>query len=416
LHFAFVTDELPRPGLAGHLALNHAIIRWLRDAGHDVTIFLVRPRLRLPVERYELAPVAGPGICLWGDRIIAVHPRDATAILVKYAIGLLPNAAREALRRFGQTQKYGKADTILGSFITPRQSRWCAVRIAKLAPDAVLVDTIFRAPILLESELHGLNSIIIAHAVFFLRHRALVSAGYAVRPALLIRHIESALLNNANTIAAIQPAKAAVIRSMCPDRQVCTTPMPAVPCVRPVETAKLPDHLVFVGSASLPNLDGLRWFFSEVWPRLRTWRVTITLDLVGDCGAAFAQAPPGVTRLGRVKNLSGILHRSALAISPLRVGSGLKIKLLDYARHGLVTVATPESLHGVAAGPNAPFIAASDAVAFASVIAEKLQYADNVGEQQALDYIATHYSFETSFSGLTTALRLPAKIKDTKFA
>ena len=52
MRFAFVTDELPRPGTAGHLALNFAIIEWLRGLGHEVEVVLVGRRLPRPVERY----------------------------------------------------------------------------------------------------------------------------------------------------------------------------------------------------------------------------------------------------------------------------------------------------------------------------------------------------------------------------
>lgn len=408
MKFAFITDELPAAGLAGHLALNLAIISWLQSAGHQVTIILVRPRLRWPVERYNLAPVAGPGIRLWRKRVIAGRPPDAARILLKRLFAALPVTAGAALRRFARSSTNAAADAVLGAFTTPEQCDGCAASIAKLAPDAVLIDTIFRAPVLRETALQGINSVIIAHDVFFLRHRALAAAGYNVLPRALPREMEAALLSSANVIAAIQPEEAALIRTMCPNKTVCITPMPAIPCPRPPGILRLPSRLVFVGSASLPNLDGLRWFFADIWPRLRIWLGSITLDLVGDCGAALSRLPPGVTRLGRVENLSGILHRSALAIAPLRMGSGLKIKMLDYARHGLITIATPASLQGFAASRTAPFIAATNAGAFSAAIAANLQASANIDEQRALDYIASNYSFERCFSGLASALKIPS--------
>jgi succinoglycan biosynthesis protein ExoO len=412
MHFTFVTDELPEAGLAGHLALNHAIISWLRTAGHQVTIILVRPRLRWPVQRYILAAVTGPGIRLWQNRVIAARPRDAGRIVLKRLLAALPVTTCAALRRLRPGSSPGsnnaRADAVLGAFITREQSRGCAANIARLAPDAVLVDTIFRAAVLRESALQGLNSLIIAHDVFFLRHRALTAAGYKVLPRDLPREMEASLLSSANVIAAIQPEEASLIRAMCPGKTVCVTPMPALPHPRPAGILRLPGRLVFVGSAALPNLDGLRWFLADIWPRLRIWLGSITLDLVGDCGAALSHLPPGVARLGRVENLSGILHRSALAISPLRVGSGLKIKMLDYARHGLLTIATPASLQGFAASRTAPFIAAANASTFTSAIAANLQTSAYADEQRALDYIAANYSFERCFSGLSIALKLPA--------
>jgi len=199
-----------------------------------------------------------------------------------------------------------------------------------------------------------------------------------------------------------------LIQKMCPEKLVVCAPMPALPCPRPPGTERLADRLVFVGSDSLPNLDGLRWFFAEIWPRLRTWRGTLTLDLIGTCGKALPALPEGVNRVGQVKTLAPFLHRASLAISPLRTGSGLKIKLLDYARHGLTTIATPASLSGFAADDDAPFIAAGDALAFTNAVAAQLRTnRPGSAERRALDYVARHYGMDRSFSGLATALKLP---------
>jgi hypothetical protein len=184
--------------------------------------------------------------------------------------------------------------------------------------------------------------------------------------------------------------------------------MPAIPCPRAADMTRLTDRLVFVGSASLPNLDGLRWFLDGVWPHLRRWRFGVTLDIVGDCGAALARVPEGVNRLGRVKTLSPVLHRAALAIAPLRVGSGLKIKLLDYARHGLFTVGTPASLAGFAADPAAPFIAASGEMAFAAAVIRQLGKKHD--DRMALTYVDRHYGIGPSFAGLGAALGLTGTV------
>src|SRR5690348_15960696 len=44
----FITDEVPRPGEAGHLAVNHEIISFFAARGHPVTVLLTRPRLPWP--------------------------------------------------------------------------------------------------------------------------------------------------------------------------------------------------------------------------------------------------------------------------------------------------------------------------------------------------------------------------------
>jgi hypothetical protein len=406
MRFVLVTDELPRPGVAGHLALNHAILDWLRGAGHEVEVLLVGARLHWPVEPYGLAAVAGPSVFGWGRYVVARAPLAAARMLARGVAGLLPGRLAAVLRRRARGQNYGGADAVLGSFIAPAQAAWCARHIERLRPDAVLIDTIFRAAVLQAGV--GVRSVIIAHDVFFLRHRALASAGYVVHPPVLSREMEAELLGAADVIAAIQPEDGEQIRAMCPDRAVIVAPMPALPCPRPAGLARLADRLVFVGTSSLPNIDGLRWFLEAVWPQLRRWRAGITLDIVGDCGSGFNRLPEGVSRLGRVKSLGPVLHQAALAVAPLRVGSGLKIKLLDYARHGLTTVGTPASLAGFAADPAAPFVAASGELAFAAAVIREL--GAPALEERALAYVERHYGIAASFAGLGVALGLPQAV------
>jgi len=406
MRFVFVTDELPRPGAAGHLAMNHAIISWLLAGGHGVEVLLLSGRLRWPVEHYGLTAVAGPSVVCWGGYLVASAPA-AVGILARRVTERLPAPLARILRP-GMMRQRGGADAVLGSMLSAERAAWCARRIGQTRPDAVLVDTMFRAAVLTAPEVAGIPGVIIAHDVFYLRHRALSSAGYVVRPVGLTREMEAAQLNAARAIAAIQPEEAAVIKEMCPEREVFVASMPAVACPRPAEVARLPNRLVFLGSASLPNLDGLRWFLDAVWPHLRRWRGDVTLDIAGDCGGRLARVPEGVSRRGRLKTLAPVLHRASLAIAPLRVGSGLKIKLLDYARHGLVTVGTPASLAGFAADPAAPFIAASGDLGFAAAIIRQL--GAPADDERALADIGRHYGMAASFGALGAALGLPQPV------
>ncbi|HQT64752.1 MAG: hypothetical protein B7Z75_03195 [Acidocella sp. 20-57-95] len=410
MRLAFITDELPRAGVAGHLAFNAAVTHWLRAQGHEVVVVLVRPRLRWPVERFINGAVVGPGVVYWDGRVICWGPRHIAAILAKRALASLPTWLGEMLRTRGRGPRYGIVDAILGAFLTPVQVRWCADKLTALQPDAVLVDTIFRSPVLDDPQICRMRRVIFTHDLFHQRHRILASAGYRLHPAELSREMEAVYLNKADVISAIQPAEAAEIRTMCPNRQVIVNPMPAIPCPRPAHVQRRSERLVFIGGDTLPNRDGLLWFFEEIWPRLRSWRATVTLDLVGDCIQSLRSVPTGVHRVGRVPDLARILHEARLAISPLRVGSGLKLKILDYARHGLRTVATPMSLEGFADDPQAPFITASDSLAFSEAIQRYLAALVSItDEAEALRYVERHYGIDKSFGSLTAYLAAPIR-------
>ena len=393
---SFVTDELPKPGAAGHLALNHAIITWLRGEGFTVNILLTGARQTRLVEAYTDAPVAGPHITQAKNRIFVTSPKAVLKLLARAVLNRLPGWAEIKIRR----ARHG-GDTVLGSFPNVADTRWCAQAVERLQPEAVLIDTMFRAPLLAEPELEGVNTVIIAHDVFYRRAQALNAAGYKVQPEGLTRAREALLLDRAKSIAAIQPDEAALIRAMCPARNVFTAPMPALPCFPPPHTRRIPGRLVFVGSASLPNLDGMRWFLSEIWPLLAP--KAVTLDIIGDCGPRLSRLPIGVKAWGRVADLAPLLHRASLAIAPLRAGSGLKVKLLDYARHGLTTIVTPPGLAGFEPDAESPFVVAGSAAIFAQAVLRQMR--EPPAPEQAIAYCTRHYGADASFAGLRAALR-----------
>lgn len=329
-------------------------------------------------------PVHGRWLLRAGRFLVAAEPRAAVASLL------------------GAHRLRPATEAVLGAPISEAQARWIAARIGADPPDAILIDTIFRAPLLDQPAFAGLPSILVAHDLFHRRHAALRIAGYHVVPEMLDAAAEAALLGRADAIVAIQEEEADDIRRLCPDRAVIAAPMPAQPLSRPAGVDRDAARLIFLGSAALPNLDGLRWFFAEIWPRLRAVRDDIRLDLAGDCGKAFDRLPAGVRRLGRLHDLAPALHRAALAIAPLRAGSGLKIKLLDYARHGLWTVGTPGALAGMIADPLAPLVEAETPADFAESVLEGL--AGPPAEEAALAYVRAHYAPAKVFAPLLEML------------
>jgi glycosyltransferase involved in cell wall biosynthesis len=371
-----VTDELPRPGIAGHLSYNHALLAWAVDAGHEVSILLTGPRLPGFAVR-PTVPVYGPHAWLFAGLLWPRTPRALVRLL-----------ARATIRR------WRAAGAVLGAFPTTADAAWCAAHLARARPDMVLIDTIFRSPLAPAAP----PSVLIAHDLFHRRAAAFAAAGLAPTPAITAAQ-EAALAARCTLIAAIQPEEAALFRSLCPGRAVITLPMPALPCPPPAGRPA-GRRLAYLGSAAPANIAGLRWFLAEVWPHLHD----ITLDIIGDAGPALCSTlgvlPAGVTAHGRRRDIASVLHGADLAIAPLTFGSGLKIKLLDYARHGLTTVATGPAVAGFA--PGGPFIVADDAAGFTAAITAALEAPRRT--IAALTYVAAHYAPAACFAPLGEAI------------
>ena len=367
----------------------------------------MRPRIPWPLQRTPefLAPrsvaIEGPGLIAARGLVAMRRPGDMVRSLAARAVGVLPARLSDMLRSRARLRTYGAVDAVLGRFVDPAAAGWCAARIAAIRPDAMLIDTIFRAPILADPRLRAIPSVLVAQDVFHLRHAGLAARGYRLYPATLDAAEEARWLALTQTVAAIQPEEAGVFRSMLPGKAVIVAGMPIAVKPPPAASMRDPDRLVFVGSASLPNVDGLRWFLAEIWPRLRECRPAVRLEVCGDVCDALTANADGVRLLGRVGDLAPVLHRAALAVAPLRAGSGLKIKLLDYLAHGVAVVTTPAGAAGLP--PSAAVLPVEGAEAMAVLIAGLLRQDAQARAPAALALAGT-YGAARVFAELGAAL------------
>jgi succinoglycan biosynthesis protein ExoO len=139
-----------------------------------------------------------------------------------------------------------------------------------------------------------------------------------------------------------------------------------------------------------------------IYPDLR-------LSIAGQVGTALAAQGhwPGVALLGRVADLAPLYTRADIVISPLRAGSGLKIKLVEAMAAGKAIIASPATLQGLDG-------ATADAVMLAETAAEFIAAIDLLlrdGDQRAvlagraLREAGTRFSAEAAYGPLIHALR-----------
>lgn len=112
----------------------------------------------------------------------------------------------------------------------------------------------------------------------------------------------------------------------------------------------VPLRLVFVGAMDYyPNIDGVRWFIQEVWPRIRN-QGDIVFEIVG-AGAdkdlrRLVEKTSGVRLVGDVPDVRPYLYGS-IAVIPLRIARGLQNKVLEAMAMGCPVVASPAAVEGL---------------------------------------------------------------------
>ncbi|MGN6475388.1 MAG: glycosyltransferase [Mycobacteriales bacterium] len=110
-------------------------------------------------------------------------------------------------------------------------------------------------------------------------------------------------------------------------------------------------RLVFTGMLGWrPNVEGLEWFVREVWPEVRSQVPGATFDIVG------ASPVAAVTALGQVEGIEvhanvpftrPYLQAARVAVVPLHVGSGTRLKALEAMASGRPVVGTTVGLEGL---------------------------------------------------------------------
>jgi hypothetical protein len=124
-----------------------------------------------------------------------------------------------------------------------------------------------------------------------------------------------------------------------------------------------PAVTVFGSRGWLPNEESTAWFVAEVWPAVRAASPGAVLHLFG----ADAKAPDVVPHPSPGDSAEVYAPGSILAV-PLRIASGVRIKILEAWARGVPVVATPAALAGLEAADGREALVARDARDFAAAI------------------------------------------------
>lgn len=113
-----------------------------------------------------------------------------------------------------------------------------------------------------------------------------------------------------------------------------------------------PNSLVFTGSMDwIPNEDAVRFFVTQILPRIREAVPDATLTVVGrnpsPALVALRARHAGLIVTGRVDDVRPYMERAALYVVPLRIGGGTRLKIYEAMAMGLPIVSTRVGAEGL---------------------------------------------------------------------
>lgn len=133
------------------------------------------------------------------------------------------------------------------------------------------------------------------------------------------------------------------------------------------------ESIAFLGSVDYgPNRDALAWFLAEIFPAVLERFPAARVRVLGG-GNRGDLGGPNVDWMGRIpqEDFARVIGSATLGIAPLRLGTGVKVKVLDMMWHGLPVVSTALASRGTPAEHGGALIADTPA-AFAEAVCELL--------------------------------------------
>jgi glycosyltransferase involved in cell wall biosynthesis len=162
----------------------------------------------------------------------------------------------------------------------------------------------------------------------------------------------------------------------------------------PVVTDNCPSVL-FVGNfAYEPNVDAALYFCRDIFPLILKDVPNVKLFLVGNaptseiCSLASNR---NIEVSGRVASLIPYYKHADVVVCPLRIGGGIKVKVLEALAHGKAIVSTSIGAQGLDLSTYRAVAVADEATDFAEIVVRLLVHPEerHSQERQALVYAAT---------------------------
>ncbi len=164
------------------------------------------------------------------------------------------------------------------------------------------------------------------------------------------------------------------LQALAPELRVSVVPAGVdLDYFTPSQSGGPKDCILFTGQyQDEPNRDAFEWFVTRAWPRLKQRRPNMRFCALGPNPTpsmfALARNNPGVELLGPIADIRPFLERCSVFVSPVRMGSGLRVKILEAMAAGVPVVTTSTAAEGIPVQSGVNAIVADDPIIMADAI------------------------------------------------
>ncbi len=214
------------------------------------------------------------------------------------------------------------------------------------------------------------------------------------------RKYQSSVWHQFDLIQVFTPRDADAVVSLAPDlhERVRVNPF-GIDLPAPIDDAlEEQGNVLFVGNFTHPpNVNAALWLGHEIMPILRTHYPRVCLTLVGIYPPKSVQALAchDILVTGPVPTIEPFFERAAVVVAPVRIGGGMRMKVLQAMALGKATVTTARGVDGLTVdGRQPPLVVAESAEEIARAAAELLASGDmrHALGRRARAFVAEYFS------------------------
>lgn len=187
---------------------------------------------------------------------------------------------------------------------------------------------------------------------------------------------EAEAIGKADLVLPVSGVDEEKLRKMNPGMRSSVVPLGVDTDVLRRASSTVPDTvLVFTNMSWMPNRDSVEFFLEDIVPMLRKERphTRVLLGGKGTDSERRLHARADVEVCGFIEDLNDLPGLSSVAAVPLRIGSGMRVKVLEFMALGMAVVSTSLGVEGIDVEDGTHVLVADTAESFAGSIRKLLE-------------------------------------------
>jgi sugar transferase (PEP-CTERM/EpsH1 system associated) len=233
--------------------------------------------------------------------------------------------------------------------------------------------------------------------------------GYARIQSQRLFRYESVMLSRFDRCVAVTDTDREALSRMAPSARIEVTPAGVdTELFHPdaVDVRREPMRLVTTGDYGWrPTADGLTCFVRDIYPLIRQAIPEVTLSVVGRNPPDWIRriaSEQGIDVRGRVEDVRVEILRGSVFVTPTRIGSGIRLKILEAMALHRPVVSTTVGCEGIEAVNGDHLLVADDPASFADAVIRLLK--DRALERRLVERAATLIQSRYAWNALADQL------------